>query len=83
MGGRKYNDLIGILCSSCHDKASDKQKDHPGTCADKPSELECIGRLLLGLADFFEMLAVQLIRFGQYLIELASGTTCKVQENAP
>lgn len=82
MGGRKYNDLIGILCSSCHDKASDKQKDHPGTCAGKPSELECIGRLLLGLANFFEMLAVQLIRFGQYLIELATGAAYQLQEDA-
>jgi hypothetical protein len=83
VAGRKYSDLIGILCSNCHDKASDKQKDHPGTAAGKPTELECIGRLLLGLADFFEMLAVQLIRFGQHLIELASGATYQGQENAP
>jgi hypothetical protein len=83
IAGRKYSDFVGILCSSCHDKLSDKQKDHPPIGSTEPTELECIGRLLLGLANFFEVLATELIRFGHYLINLATGGDFPAQENKP
>ena len=57
------------------------QKDHPKADSEKPAELEIIGRFLLGLANFFELLANELIRFGLYLIELATRIEPRAEED--
>ena len=75
----------GIVCRNCHRKLSDDQKSHPpmdksGT----PSMVECIGRYLLGLADFLRLLVDTLTQFGLFLIDYAkrsvSPTTTPIPE---
>ena len=69
IAGRAYTDDTVIVCRNCHRKLSDAQKDHPQQWADDPSMLERIGHFLLGLADFFILLAKKLTEFGLWLIE--------------
>jgi len=72
VGQEAYDHLTVILCRNCHRKASDAQWDHPGRIDDQtPSLLECIGHVLLGLADFFALLVGRLREFGLALIERA------------
>ena len=71
IAGRKYASETGLVCRNCHRKLSDTQKDHPQQCADDPSMLERIGHFLLGLADFFAILATKFREFGLWLIEKA------------
>jgi hypothetical protein len=71
IAGCKYCTLTAVHCKNCHAIASDKQYDHPAKLSGTPSMEETIGRLLLGLADFFEQLIETLREFGEYLIALA------------
>ena len=69
IAGRAYADDTVIVCRNCHRKLSDAQNDHPHPTASDPATLERIGHLLLGLADFFILLAQKLTDFGLWLIE--------------
>ena len=71
IAGRAYADDAVIVCRNCHRKLSDAQKDHPQQWVDDPSMLERIGHFLLGLADFFAILATKFREFGLWLIEKA------------
>ena len=71
IAGKRYNDLTAGECLNCHAKLTALQKGHPPPAGDKPSLEEIIGRFLLGLADFFELLIDTLRKFGEYLIEQA------------
>jgi len=53
-----------VECRNCHRKLSDSQKDHPPKIGETPSLPERVGHFLLGLADFFLLLAEQLRQFG-------------------
>ena len=55
-GGRKYTDETVILCSNHHGKAEELQIDHPPGTTGPPSELECQGRLLLGIGDLLSLI---------------------------
>lgn len=70
IAGQHFSDDLCNVCRNCHRKLSDNQKDHP-----KPTEnitsLETIGHLLLGLADFFELLIKRLKECGEFLIQTA------------
>jgi len=72
IAGCKYCALTAVHCKNCHAIANDKQYDHPDKLSGTPSMEETIGRLLLGLADFFEQLIETLRKFGEYLIALAA-----------
>jgi hypothetical protein len=71
IAGCKYCALQVLHCKNCHAKASAMQKGHPPPGRSEPSMEETIGKLLLGLADFFELLIETLRKFGEYLIEKA------------
>ena len=71
VAGRRYSDAAILVCSNCHGKLSDAQKDHPKPAANPPTSQECIGHFLLGLADFFAELSERLREFGRSLIALA------------
>jgi hypothetical protein len=47
-------------------------KKNPEIGDGAPLKFECIGRILIGLADFFVALAEKLIEYGYYLIEFAN-----------
>jgi hypothetical protein len=55
-GGHKYTDETVILCLNHHQKAEELRKDHPPEMAGPPSELECEGRLLLGISDLLSLI---------------------------
>jgi hypothetical protein len=67
VAGRRYSDAAILVCSNCHGKLSDAQKDHPKPTANPPTSQECIGHFLLGLADFFAELSERLCEFGRSL----------------
>jgi hypothetical protein len=55
ISGKKFGDYCVIVCRNHHRKLSEKQRDHPPVLPGVPNKVECIGRLLLGLADAFEV----------------------------
>lgn len=69
VGGCRYCELKIRHCKNCHAKATALQKGHPPVSRERPTMEECIGRLLMGLADFFELLIKTLREYGTYLIE--------------
>src|SRR5712671_3353743 len=58
VAGRHFGKATIIECVKCHILLSDMQKDHPLPIDDgPPSTWECIGHLLLGLADLLTLAA--------------------------
>jgi hypothetical protein len=56
LAGKRYDDITVRECLNCHAKLTAAQKGHPPPTSGKPTFEEIAGRLLLGLADFFELL---------------------------
>jgi hypothetical protein len=56
IAGRAFDNETVPVCRNCHRVLSDRQKDHPPSLTNPPSDLECTGHALLGLADMFELL---------------------------
>jgi hypothetical protein len=77
LAGAKYADETAFLCRNCHAKRSVLQREGPRAApwsAKDPrhrNPLEVIGRWLLCIAEYFELLMVTLNRFGNFLIGLA------------
>jgi hypothetical protein len=65
-GGRKYTEETIILNLVYHRKAEELRKEHPEEIPSPHSELECNGRLLLGIADILSFIK----RVPRELIEL-------------
>jgi hypothetical protein len=72
IAGRRHDDLVWPLCKpTCHPKRSEYQREQP-TPSDNPrNPLEVIGRWLLAVAEYFELMCDTFRRFGEYLIGLA------------
>lgn len=82
-GQERFDSLMVIHCRNCHRKASDAQMEHPNSLSTtEPMMLERIGHVLLGLADFFELLIVKLRSFGNFLIEMAKQFINSSQPNS-
>ena len=73
LAGRKHDDTTWPICANCHRKVTDEQKDHPAASSSNISQLELIGRFLLGLADLFRLVVEKMTVFGLALIEHAIG----------
>jgi hypothetical protein len=73
MIGRKHGDLVWPLCAPqhCHPKRSELQREEPPPTANPRNALEVIGRWLLSVAEYFELMRETFRRFGEYLIGLA------------
>jgi hypothetical protein len=71
MIGRKHGDLVWPLCLPCHQKRSELQREEPPPTRNAHNVLEIIGRWLLSVAEYFELMCERFRRFGEYLIELA------------
>jgi len=69
VAGRKHDDAMVILCSNCHCKVSDDQKDHPAFDPAADPVLASIGHFLLGLADMLRVVIVKLNEFALTLID--------------
>jgi hypothetical protein len=72
IAGRAYSDDVWVVCSNCHLKRTDIQKDHPPKVAPVDNQLEITGRFLLGVADFFEFLIKRFREDGETLINMAA-----------
>lgn len=70
IAGKDYDPETMILCRNHHGLITDAQKDFPNGGSDLPNYLECIGRMLLNLAELFAILVEKLREYGAYLIEL-------------
>ena len=71
MIGRKHGDLVWPLCLPCHHKRSELQREEPPPTRSPRNVLEIIGRWLLSVAEYFELMCERFRCFGAYLIELA------------
>ncbi len=72
MAGRKHDDIVWPLCKpTCHPKRSEYQREEPPPSENPRNVLEVIGRWLLSVAEYFELMCDKLREFGEYLIELA------------
>jgi hypothetical protein len=56
VAGKAFGDEQVIVCRNHHRKLSDKQKDRPPVTAGDPTRHDCLGRLLLGIADIMDLL---------------------------
>ena len=73
IAGRAHDGSVWPLCRNCHAKRTNLQKDHPPKGSDPRSQDEVIGRFLLGVADFLEMLIEKLRQLGESLIARTVG----------
>jgi hypothetical protein len=71
MIGRKHGDLVWPLCPACHHKRSELQREEPPPTDNPRNVFEVIGRWLLSVAEYFELMCETFRRFGAFLIELA------------
>jgi hypothetical protein len=71
MIGNKHGDLVWPLCLPCHHKRSELQREEPPPTHDWRNVFEVIGRWLLSVAEYFELMCDTFRRFGEFLIELA------------
>jgi hypothetical protein len=71
MIGRKHGDFVWPLCLPCHFKRSELQREQPSPGQDWRNVFEVIGRWLLSVAEYFELMCDTFTRFGEFLIELA------------
>ncbi len=70
LSGQKFGEEKVIECRNCHRILSDDQYDHPNPISgDPPDLLEHLAHFLLGLGDFFALLAIKLKEFGQQLLD--------------
>jgi hypothetical protein len=69
--GRKHSELVWSLCLPCHHTRSELQREEPPPTDNPRNVLEVIGRWLLSVAEYFELMCDTFRRFGEYLIELA------------
>ncbi|MDE2166558.1 MAG: HNH endonuclease [Alphaproteobacteria bacterium] len=83
--GKDHGKTLVCVCRNCHRKLSHMQKDHTQSArlGKPPTNIESIGKLLQGLADFLIMLAEKLWEYGAYLIEQASAPKPKVKPVRP
>jgi hypothetical protein len=69
--GRKHGDLVWPLCLPCHHRRSELQREEPPSTDNPRYVFEVIGRWLLSVAEYFELMCDTFRRFGEFLIEIA------------
>ena len=71
VAGRKYDDALRLICENCDCKRTADQRCDPPPGPNPRNPFEVIGRWLLSLATYFDLLKDTLRRFGLFLIDLA------------
>ncbi len=71
LAGQKHDDACSPLCGNCHADRTFLQSLEPPGGDNTKNVLEVIGRWLLGIAEWFELIVDKLWQFGEFLIELA------------
>lgn len=68
IAGRKHHEDLSLVCSNCHCKLSDRQRDYPTTWLNPSSgDRAAVGFYLLGLCDLLSLVIGSLRKFGQRL----------------
>jgi hypothetical protein len=71
IAGQAHDDTCAPLCCNCHLERTFMQNREPKGGHHLKNVLEVIGRWLLGIAEWFELILEKLYLFGEFLIELA------------
>ena len=71
VAGRKHDDALRLICENCDCKRTADQRCDPPPGPNPRNVFEVIGRWLLSLAAYFDLLKNTLRRFGLFLIDLA------------
>lgn len=71
LAGRKHDNTCWPLCCNCHEERNFVQRLEPGGCDNPQNQFEVIGRWLLGIAEWLELIIDKLYEFGEYLINRA------------
>ena len=71
---QKHGETLASICRNCHRELSDEQLDHPNDAPGQDAFLAHVGHLLMGLADFFRLIAERFVEFGQELIARANAS---------
>ncbi|MFN9848743.1 MAG: hypothetical protein ACK53I_11610 [Phenylobacterium sp.] len=71
VAGQKHDDAVALVCMNCKAKRDCSQRAEPSPSDNPRNVFEVIGRWLLGMAGYFEILMTNLHRFGDFLITLA------------
>jgi hypothetical protein len=69
--GRKHDDCVLLICRNCDAARTADQRCDPSPSDDPHNVFEVIGRWLLSMASYFELLTDKLRLFGEFLINLA------------
>ena len=69
--GRLHDDTVVLLCIKCHRLRTADQRCDPSPSDNPRNVFEVIGRWLLSIASYFEILRDKLRQFGEFLINLA------------
>jgi len=80
--GEDFGETLINVCRNCHRKLSRAQRGHPAKFGEPPMTLETIAHLLLGIADYFRLIAAKLADAGHYLLELAREQSAKRKSRA-
>ena len=71
IAGQNHDATSAPLCTNCHADRTFLQSTEPKGGENPKNVLEVIGRWLLGIAEWFELILDTLYLFGEYLIGLA------------
>jgi hypothetical protein len=71
IAGQKHDPTCSPLCANCHADRTFLQGLEPPGGENPTNVLEVIGRWLLGIAQWFELIVDMLWKFGEFLIGLA------------
>ena len=71
IAGRKHDDTCAPLCCNCHEDRTFTQRLEIKGGENPTNVFETIGRFMLGLAQWFELLIEKLYEWGEFLIGLA------------
>src|SRR5215203_5459587 len=69
IAGRKHDsDFTVFVCTNCHRKLTEDQKDHPPAAPDTPPFLVSLRECLLGIADLLRLAAAKLVELADKLL---------------
>jgi hypothetical protein len=71
VAGRKHHDQEWPLCEACHQERNHMQREEPPPSDNPRNVFEVIGRWLLAIKEYLEMLLPHLGKYGEFLIELS------------
>ena len=71
IAGQKHDTTCSPLCANCHADRTFLQSLEPPGGENPANVFEMIGRWLLGIAEWFELIVEKLYYFAEYLIGLA------------